>query len=70
MKATEMEVVDVVAELAEPRVKEMHEAERVHRDIAYLAPMTYRGMHHAGMFVLEYNLRDKVRPRMQRRGHE
>ncbi|MCK1305141.1 hypothetical protein [Bradyrhizobium sp. 45] len=56
-KATRINVVDVVADLAEPQVKAMHEAGRVDWDIAYVAPMNYPEMHEAGIFVpIDYGL--------------
>jgi len=59
-RATGIKVVDVVADLAEPQVKAMHEASRVDWDIAYIAPMNYPEMHQAGMFVpIDYSLWDK-----------
>jgi len=59
-KATGIKVVDVVADLAEPQVKAMHQAGRVDWDIAYVAPMKYPEMHEAGMFVpIDYSLWDE-----------
>ncbi|MEY9104579.1 hypothetical protein ABH999_000775 [Bradyrhizobium yuanmingense] len=55
-KATGIKVVDVVADLAEPQVKAMHEAGRVDWDIAYV---NYPEMHEAQMFVpIDYSLWD------------
>jgi len=50
-KATGIKVVDVVADLAEPQVKAMHQAGRVDWDVAYTVVQNYPAMHEAGMFV-------------------
>ncbi|MDH2356506.1 ABC transporter substrate-binding protein [Bradyrhizobium sp. SSUT112] len=59
-KATGIKVADVVADLAEPQVKAMHEVGRVDWDIAYVAPMNYPEMHERGMFVpIDYSFWDQ-----------
>lgn len=59
-KATGIKVVDVVADLAEPQVKAMHQAGRVDWDIAYVATGKYPEMHESGMFVpIDYSLWDQ-----------
>jgi len=56
-KATGIKVVDVVADLAEPQVKAMHQAGRVDWDVAYIVLQNYPAMHEAGMFVsVDYTL--------------
>nr|WP_256470499.1 extracellular solute-binding protein [Bradyrhizobium sp. 45] len=59
-KATGIKVVDVVADLAEPQVKAMHQAGRVDWDIAYIEAEAYPAMHQAGMFApIDYSLWDQ-----------
>lgn len=59
-KATGIKVVDVVADLAEPQVKAMHQAGRVDWDIAYIEAEAYPAMHKAGMFApIDYSLWDQ-----------
>ncbi|VIO70073.1 Spermidine/putrescine-binding periplasmic protein [Bradyrhizobium ivorense] len=59
-KATGIKVVDVVADLAEPQVKAMHQAGRIDWDIAYVVAQNYPEMHEAGMFVpIDYSLWDE-----------
>ncbi|MCA1378623.1 MULTISPECIES: hypothetical protein [unclassified Bradyrhizobium] len=47
-KATGIKVVDVVADLAEPQVKAMHQAGRVDWDAAYIVVQNYPAMDEAG----------------------
>ncbi|MDF0523435.1 hypothetical protein P0R31_40445 [Bradyrhizobium yuanmingense] len=59
-KATGIKVVDVVADLAEPQVKAMHQAGRVDWGIAYVEAEAYPAMHKAGMFEpMDYSLWDQ-----------
>ncbi|WP_027546716.1 hypothetical protein [Bradyrhizobium sp. WSM2254] len=46
-----------VADLAEPKVKAMHQAGRVDWDIAYIEAEAYPAMHEVGMFApIDYSL--------------
>ncbi|MCK1305246.1 extracellular solute-binding protein [Bradyrhizobium sp. 45] len=59
-KAVGIKVVDVVADLAEPQVKAMHQAGRVDWDLAYIVVQNYPTMHDAGMFApVDYTLWDQ-----------
>lgn len=59
-KTTGIKVVDVVADLAEPQVKAMHQAGRVDWDVAYIVVQNYPTMHDAGMFApVDYTLWDQ-----------
>ncbi|MCA1378625.1 MULTISPECIES: hypothetical protein [unclassified Bradyrhizobium] len=59
-KSTGIEVVDVVADLAEPQVKAMHQAGRVDWDVAYIEAEAFPAMHKAGMFEpINYSLWDQ-----------
>lgn len=59
-KATGIKVVDVVADLAEPQVRAMHQAGRVDWDVAYIVVQNYPTMHEARMFVpVDYTLWDQ-----------
>nr|WP_129591087.1 hypothetical protein [Bradyrhizobium shewense] len=50
----------MVADLAEPQVKAMHQAGRVDWDIAYIEAEAYPAMHKAGMFEpIDYSLWDQ-----------
>jgi len=69
-KTTGIKVIDVVADLAEPHVKAMHQAGRVDWDIAYIEAETYQAMHKAGMFEpIDYSLWDQKRLRARGRIH-
>ncbi|MCK1348698.1 MULTISPECIES: hypothetical protein [unclassified Bradyrhizobium] len=51
--------MDVIADLAEPQVKAMHEAGRLDWDVACMAPVSYTEMHETQMFVsIDYSLWD------------
>lgn len=59
-KTTGIKVVDVVADLAEPQVKAMHQAGRVDWDVAYIVVQNYPTLHDAGMFApVDYTLWDQ-----------
>src|SRR5215471_15751287 len=59
-KATGIKVVDVVADLAEPQVKAMHQAGRIDWDIAGVVAQNYPAMQEAGIFVpIDYSLWDQ-----------
>lgn len=58
-KVTGIRVVDVVADLAEPQVKAMHQAGRIDWDVAIIRSQTYPELHQAGMFEsIDYSLWD------------
>ncbi|WP_439366132.1 ABC transporter substrate-binding protein [Bradyrhizobium sp. DASA03005] len=58
-KATGIQVVDVVADLAEPQIKAMREAGRVDWDVAIIYPGAYLELSQAGVFVpIDYSLWD------------
>lgn len=59
-KATGIEVVDVVADFAEPHIKAMHEAGRFDWDIAFVEARNFPEMSEAGMFEpIDYTLWDE-----------
>lgn len=58
-KATGIKVVDVVADLAEPQVKAMHQAGRVDWDVAIIGSPEYPALQAAGVFApINYSLWD------------
>lgn len=59
-EATGIEVVDVVADFAEPQVKAMHQAGRSDWDIAFVEASNFPEMAEAGMFeTIDYTLWDE-----------
>nr|WP_255626595.1 ABC transporter substrate-binding protein [Phyllobacterium sp. KW56] len=58
-KATGINVIDVVADIAEPQVRAMTSAGRIDWDLALIDGQNYPAMHDAGMFMpIDYRLWD------------
>ncbi|WP_176936890.1 ABC transporter substrate-binding protein [Bradyrhizobium brasilense] len=50
-EATNIRIIDAIADLAEPQIKAMHEAGRIDWDVAFVISSTYPVMHDAGLFL-------------------